>query len=99
MNPFQGKPHSTVHIDVSSVTQRVLVSNEPVARTIRAHNDGSATVLFEYGDATVTAVLANSQTLPAGAVEVQSVPAGPIYAAVIAAGSTGSVYFTPGQGD
>ncbi len=64
-------------------------------------NDGTATVWIEFGGSTVAAALATSMAVGAGVTEVFEFDVGlgqPVYAAAIAAGATGKIYFTPGIG-
>lgn len=99
--PFIPALGQTVSISVSASSQSVAVSVPPNGGgQVRVANDGTATVWINFGKTGVTASTTTSYPLPAGAVEVVTVPVvgGPVYAAVIAAGSTGSVYFTPGDG-
>jgi hypothetical protein len=100
MTPFTPGPAKTVNIDVSSSTQIKQVTTTPAVRQIRVMNNGTATAWVEFGDSTVTASLTTSLPVGPGVTEVFTVKKadGPIYAAAIAAGSTGKVYFTPGQG-
>jgi hypothetical protein len=99
MDPFYPADEATVNIDVSSASQNVLVSNNPESRQVRVYNDGSQTVWIKFStSSTAAATLANSVPVGPGVVEVYSVQYGPIYAAAIAAGSTGKVYFTKGIG-
>lgn len=99
MRSFRATPAGTVNIDVSSSSQRIKLGTDDVG--VRMKNNGSATVWFDFGDSTVTADVTKSQPLGSGDIEVQTARAplgGDLYVAVIAAGSTGKVYFTPGQG-
>lgn len=95
MTPFQGNTAATVNIDVSSSSQRVQIPNNN--SSVRVMNNGTATVWIAFGDVTVTAALASAMPVPPGAIEVLRLSnAG--YCAAIAAGSTGKIYFTPGEG-
>jgi len=92
---------NTVNLSISSTSQRVLASQQGGVQQLRIYNDGTATVWVKLGDATVTAVSSTDYPIPSGAIEVITInPAliGPIYIAGIAAGSTGSIYFTIGAG-
>jgi len=100
MEPFSASAQ-TVNISVSNASQRVLVSKGRGVQQIRWKNDGTATVWIRFGDSTVTADTTTGMPVGAGDCEVQTVLApfsGDIYVAVIAAASTGSIYFTPGAG-
>lgn len=59
-------------------------------------NNGTATVWIEFGGTSVAATLASSIPIGPGVTEVLSVSG--TYVAAIAAGSTGKIYFTPGNG-
>lgn len=103
MNPFSPRPGATVSIDVSASSQRVKLTDDGSGRVdIRVHNAGSELAFINFGDANVTASLTKDVPLPAGEIEVLSAstpPTGALYAAIIAAGSTGLVYLSPGEGD
>ena len=95
MTPFQGNTAATVNIDVSSSSQRVAIPNNN--SSVRVVNNGTATVWIAFGDVTVTASLTTSMPIGPGVIEVLRLSnAG--YVAAIAAGSTGKIYFTPGEG-
>ena len=100
-SPFKAKEHSTVNIDVAAASARVslavmLLNNFP---QIRVYNAGTATAWFAFGDSTVTADTADIPIGP-GVIEVFTITdkTGTLYAAAIAAGATGKIYFTPGGG-
>ena len=100
---FEPAAASTVQINVSASNQRVQLGNSANApkkrnRDIRVFNEGTATVWIEFGiDNTVAAAVATGMPIPAGAVEVfTGISAN--YVAAIAAGSTGKIYFTAGDG-
>jgi hypothetical protein len=101
---FQPRHAATVLIDSSSSSQRVLVSSD-VPASIRIMNNGTATVWVEFGDSAVTSSLTSGFPVGPGVTEVVrgsfkgAAPATPdLYVAVIAAGATGKIYFTPGVG-
>ncbi len=72
-------------------------SNGPIH--IRIANRGTADAAYRFGDSTVAASFTKDPVLPTGAVEVVTCIAnGPIYVSTIAAGATGILEFTPGQG-
>jgi lipoprotein signal peptidase len=101
MRPFQPLPASTKNIVVGASTANVQITNAPGnVMQVRVVNNGTATAWIEFGDSTITASLTTSIPIGAGVVEVLTVqcPATPLYAAAIAAGATGNVYFTPGVG-
>lgn len=89
----------TVSINVGAASANVLVTNADGGEQIRVMNNGSATVWIAFGtDNTVAATLAGSMPVGSGSWEVFSRGGGPVWAAAIAAGATGNVYFTPGEG-
>lgn len=97
MQPFRPFAANTVNISVSASSQRVEIDN---CDSVRIMNNGTATVWVDFGDGTVTAALATGVPVGPGVTEVLKFPAGGarLYVAVIAAGATGSIYFTPGEG-
>lgn len=101
MRPFQPTTAATKNIAVAASTANVQIANSPGnIIQVRVANNGTATAWVAFGDSTVTASLTADIPIGAGVVEVLTVqcPAGPLYAAAIAAGATGNVYFTPGVG-
>lgn len=101
MRPFQPLAAGTKNIAVGAATANVqLVNSLGGIIQLRIANNGSATAWVEFGDSTITASLATSIPIGPGVVQIVTVqcPAGPLYAAAIAAGATGNVYFTPGVG-
>lgn len=93
---FQPSPTSTVNINVSASSQNGLVRNG--SGDFLVTNLGTATVWIDFGtDNTVVAAVATGMPIPAGSVQVVHRP-GPVYVAAIAAGSTGLISFTPGDG-
>lgn len=95
---------ATVNINVNSSSQSSQSIQLTTSATsdnvqVRVMNDGTVTVWVAFGGSAVTA--ANMADIPvgAGAVEVFNLPkAASQYAAAIAAGSTGKIYFTTGRG-
>lgn len=97
MIPFRPAGGSTVNINVTSTTANVQVTASSGMQQVRIMNDGTATAWIRFGtDNTVVATTSN-MPVPAGGVEVLS-HQGPLWVAAIAAGSTGKIYFTPGEG-
>lgn len=98
MPPFRSNGN-TVNIDVSASSQRVKIGQ---VSQVRLMNNGSATVWFAIGGSAITADATTGQPAAPGFCEVQSIPPGligsDVYVAVIAAGATGKIYFTPGMG-
>ena len=98
--PFPPTPNSTVNIDVSASNQRVIITAD-AANSIRVMNNGTATVWIDFGTVAVTAALTTSMPVGPGPTEVlrfQNKDGSRLYAAAIAAGATGKIYFTPGNG-
>jgi hypothetical protein len=101
VNLFRGAKASTVNISVSASTQRVKITRHEGRLQVCVVNNGTATVWIEFGDVTITAALATGMPVLPGTTRGFTVDApdgGDVYAAAIAAGSTGSIYFTPGTG-
>ncbi len=97
--PFRPMPASTVNIDVAATTAPVSLG--VAGRTnIRLMNDGTATVWVAFGVSGVTASLTTSMPVGPGVTEVITIEdyGATAYAAAIAAGATGKIYFTPGVG-
>lgn len=93
----------TVNIVVSASSQSIPVSVNPNEDgQVRIFNDGTATVWVSFGRTNQSPTVATStgMPIPAGGVEIVSVPplGGTVSACAIAAGATGTVYFTPGDG-
>ncbi len=90
---------ATANIDVSASSQRVSLTVTG-RQNIRIMNNGTATAWIEFGDSTVTASLTTSIPVGPGVTEVQTAGSYQVtlYVAAIAAGSTGKIYFTPGEG-
>ena len=90
----------TVNINVSGASQRVLVGERNGPISVRLMNNGTATVWLAWGDATVAATT-NGLPIGPGVHEVLTMNppvGGKLYIAAIAAGSTGRIYFTQGEG-
>lgn len=98
--PFVPSPAATVNISVSAASQRVSLGFSGTSRQIRIMNNGTATVWVDFGVSDVTAALATGMPVGVGVTEVVTIPnyGATAYAAAIAAGSTGSIYFTLGEG-
>lgn len=99
MEPFVAFPASTVNINVSGSSQSVSLAVRG-RRQVRIMNNGTATVWVAFGPTGVTASTSANMPVPPGAIEVVTIPdyGATAFAAAIAAGSTGIVYFTPGDG-
>lgn len=91
---------ATVNIDVSSSNQEVKISDAKGGIDVRIVNNGTATAWVAFGVTGGAATLAGSMPVGPGVHEVQHAPelGTALYAQVIAAGSTGKIYFTPGTG-
>jgi hypothetical protein len=90
---------ATVNIDVSSSSQSVSLAVTS-KQQVRVMNNGTATAWITFGPGAATATTTAGIPIGPGVTEVLSVEdlGGTLYAAAIAAGSTGKIYFTPGQG-
>jgi len=98
---FSPAQDGTVNINVSSSSQRVFVGSRNGPISVRLMNNGTATVWLNWGDVTVTANTTNSVPIGPGVHEVMTMnppEGGKLYIAAIAAGSTGRIYFTQGEG-
>jgi len=98
---FSPAPAKTVNIDVSGTSQRVLVASRNGPVTVRIMNNGTATVWLNWGDVSVTATTTSGLPVGPGVHEVLTFSPGQnglLYVAVIAAGATGRIYFTEGEG-
>lgn len=100
MKPFIPMPAATVNISVSAASQSVSLAVSGGPQQVRIMNNGTATVWVNFGLSGVTAALATGMPVGVGVTEVITIPdyGATAYAAAIAAGSTGSIYFTPGEG-
>lgn len=100
MFPFSPKAASTVNIDVSASSQSILIDETPGIRQVLITNNGTATVWINFGGSGVTASLTTGIPIAAGSAGVFTtrISDGPTYFAAIAAGATGKIYATPGQG-
>jgi len=101
MRSFSPAANSTVNINVAAASANVFVQRRNGPITVRIVNDGVATVWINWGGSTVTADTTNDLPVGPGVHEVLTFsPAenGDLYIAAIAAGATGRVYFTPGEG-
>lgn len=103
MQPFT--PGTTVNIDVSSSAQATALTGAKGGVTqVRAFNDGTATAWIMFGNSNVASSLTTSTGMPVGPnqfTEVLTLPntGGAPYASAIAAGATGKIYFTIGEGN
>lgn len=90
---------ATANIDVSSSTGSVSLAVTG-KQQVRVMNNGTATAWINFGPGAATAALATGIPVGPGVTEVLTVEdlGGTLYAAAIAAGSTGKIYFTPGTG-
>ena len=100
MAPFTPKSAGTVNIDVAGTTANVAVTTQPGVTQVRVMNNGTATAWITFGDSAVTATTTTGVPVGPGVTEVFTVSKNvtAIYAAAIAAGATGRIYFTPGSG-
>lgn len=92
---------STSSISVSASSQNVKVASRTSPTNVRIVNNGTATVWLNYGDFSVTASASTGFPVGPGVHEIMTFSpdiGSDLYIAAIAAGSTGSVYFTVGDG-
>lgn len=97
MNPFKPEGANTKITVSSSASAATKLSDNPDC--VRICNTGTATVWVKFGDSSVAATTSD-YPVPAGMTEVirPAPTTRPLYVSVIAAGSTGDIYFTPGSG-
>lgn len=98
---FRPTGKDTQNISVNAGSQNVKLSDDQGDISIRVVNLGSATAWIAFGGPTVQASVTQDMPIPAGATTgftAQAPAGGPLYVAAIAAGATGSIYFTPGVG-
>lgn len=90
--------NATVNIVVGAASANVLIGSPT---HVRIMNNGTATAWVALGASGLTTTLAAGIPVGPGlAVEIAVPPSlvnAPVYGAAIAAGATGTVYFTPGQ--
>lgn len=102
IEPFCIVPQGTVSISANgtaSGTASLGTSSLPGNISVRIHNGGPSTVFVEFGGvATVAANTTASMPVPSGAIEVVDIGQCAFAAAITAAGSTATVYFTKGYG-
>jgi len=100
MKPFITTPSGTVNINVSGSSQSVSLAVVGGPQQVRIMNNGTATAWVNFGSSAVTAALATGMPVGPGVTEVITIPDFGVtpYAAAIAAGATGNIYFTPGYG-
>lgn len=100
--PFQPRgTANTVLLDVTSSSQAIALSPATAGQyQCRVMNNGTATAWIAFGDSTVAAAVTTGIPVGPGVTEVFSAQegGGAPYAAAIAAGSTGKIYFTLGSG-
>lgn len=106
MTPFSPKPGRTVLAAANASAQYVQITfankDALAPHQIRMMNNGTATVWVRFAKETGIAASATADfPVGPGVTEVLTVKIsdGPIWASVIAAGSTGNIYFTPGIGN
>jgi hypothetical protein len=99
-NPFSFDGAPSVSINVSNSSQSAQISGGN-RQQIRVYNDGTATAWVNFGNSGVVASITTGLPIPSFGAEVFTVDAAgaaQLYAAAIAAASTGKVWFTPGGG-
>lgn len=102
MRAFCPRADATVNIDVGASTANIKVHEGMSDVDVRVMNNGTATAWVNFGTSSVTADTTNDYPVGPGVTEVlrprPNADGSPIYAAAIASGSTGKIYFTPGTG-
>ena len=101
MRNFAPQPAGRKKIAVSSSTGNVQLTLAPGQFDVRVCNLGTAPVAIRFGASNVTASFTTDMQVPAGAVEVltgMTNDSAGLYVAAIAAGSTGDIEFTLGNG-
>ena len=101
VDAFGPRRNGTVNINVGAASQRVYVGRRNGPITVRIVNNGTATAWINWGDSTVTADTTNDLPVGPGVHEVLTFgpdQGGELYIAAIAAGATGRIYFTEGEG-
>lgn len=100
MNLFQVDDAATKSISVSASSQSVQLESASGAIQVRVYNAGTAIAWIRFGGSGVSASSSTDIPIAPGLTAGFSVGAvgQTIYVAAIAAGSTGSIYFTPGAG-
>lgn len=99
VRPFSGG--KTTKITVGASTARVLVGNRNGPTQVRICNLGTAPAWIKAGDVTVEATTSDIPIPGNGFTEVQTFSPGEdgtLYIAAIAAGATGDIHFTIGEG-
>jgi hypothetical protein len=98
--PFSFAEGSTVSINVGAASASVQVVPARGTRQIRVMNNGSATAWIRFANATgSTASMTTDVPMGPGTSAIFTAKIrGPIWASAIAAGATGLIYFTPGDG-
>jgi hypothetical protein len=92
-----GAQGASVSLSASTASSRVTLPTGFVADQVRIFNSGTVVAFVEFGGSTVTATVASSLPIAAGAVEVLSCR-GSSHIAAITAASLSVVYFTLGKG-
>lgn len=98
---FSPADGNTVNINVAATSARVLVGKRNSPMNVRIVNGGSAIAWIKAGGSTVTATTTADIPIGPGVHEVLTFwpdQNGNLYIAAIAAGSTGYIYFTVGEG-
>lgn len=92
---FQAKQAGSVTVTATTASAAASLGSRPTA--VRVYNASAQTVFIEFGNSAVTATVAASIPVPAGAVEVFE-KGEATHVATIVAATTGVLYFTPGTG-
>lgn len=97
--PFTPTPHATISFTAvgTTSTPAQLQVFEDANSCVRIFNGASATIFVEFDGSSPTASVANSMPIPAGGVAIVGNPQ-QFVAVVALAVTTGTIYFTPGNG-
>lgn len=98
MDLFTPSLSNTAALSATTSSARVALASAGATsnKSVRVYNAASVTVFIQFGDATVTATTSH-MPIPAGGVECFEVGSA-TYVAGITGSSSGTVYFTSGNG-
>lgn len=98
---FASTANTTVNINVSASSQSVRLVNRQAPVAVRVVNNGLATVWIGWGGPSASVTTSTGLPIGPGVHEVLTMEPdlnGELYIAAIAAGATGIIYFTSGEG-
>lgn len=99
MSKFTPRAAASVTLSVTTSTDRVKIADDKGELDVLVHNAGSVIAFVTFGTATVEAVAATGQAIPAGATFPLRVPplGSAAYIAAITASGTATLHITPGS--